>query len=85
MSRDSVPTAWQPSAGENTPAARAAAIRPAEYPNSTSGRTPQLSSSRNCATWSAKTAGLPNAIRSSSLAVRVPASANITSSSGTSR
>jgi len=44
MSRDSVPTARQPSASENTPAAWAAAIRPAEYPNSTSGRTPQLSS-----------------------------------------
>lgn len=80
-----MPTAWQPADGEKTPAAHAAAIRPAPCPNSTSGRAPQLRSSRYCATWSAKSAGPAYDARPSSAAVRLPDSANITLFNGSSR
>lgn len=75
-------TRRQASSRSNTPAAWAAAISPMLWPSSSSGCTPQLSHTRHNATSSANRAGWVKSVRLSNAASALPASANITSSSG---
>ncbi len=78
IDRARIVTRAQASRRDRTPATWAAVISPSECPATTSGRTPQDSTSRYSATPTANSAGWAHPVRSSSSA----SSPHITSSSG---